>query len=705
MDLSGLNPRQQEAVTLVGKSAAVFAGPGSGKTTVLTRRVAWLLSQGVPADRLMVVTFTRAASREMKRRLLRQTGGAAGVTLGTFHSIFLRLLRGSGMFIPQLIGEREQAGLLRGLLTESGKPADEEAVSNGLSQIGFCKGNLILPERMKLKEEKNIAFRELFQAYERVKDQRGAWDYDDILLRFHRFLREGSDPPLRRRFVHILVDEFQDINRVQFESIRLLLPEEGFLFAVGDDDQSIYGFRGSDPEFMLELPRSFPGCTRIVLTTNYRSTEAIIGAGQRLIAHNHLRQPKKLEGTGMEGGALNWLEPADEEEEARQILESLEDGWETAVLYRTSTQARAMIDALVRGDVPFAVSPGDAAFYRRWQVVDVLSYLKLVENPNDLDALVRVINRPKRYLFGEEWLDELWVLSRKTGDSLLKCLPKLKGLERYQQKHLERMVMQVTALRGCPPAEAVDRVRREVGYDTFLSAMAKDLGLDLPTLSEPVEELLMAAGTHGEINDFLDHIDRVEKKVQEQPKSPRVRLMTLHKSKGLEFDRVFLIGLHGMVIPHRKSLQVPEKRKKGAWEEERRLLYVGMTRARRELVLSVSRTRQGKRVGPSPFLKELGFEGVEENRMGPTTSRIRSNLDPAQPQLRYVQETLSEGAVLLHSRWGSGVVTRVEVLEGTAPGRKVTVRFSSETHSLHYELSRQLGLLEAPEKKQGSSCI
>ncbi|WP_188430530.1 ATP-dependent helicase [Kroppenstedtia guangzhouensis] len=693
VDLSGLNPKQRDAVTLVGKSAVVFAGPGSGKTTVLTRRAAWLLSRGVPANRIMVVTFTRMAAQEMKQRLLKQTGSSTGMTIGTFHSVFLRLLRNSGVSIPRLAGEREQAGLIRELLIKSGRPADEEMISNTLSQIGYCKGNLILPERMKVKQEKKIAFRELFQEYQQVMEQRGIWDYDDILLRFHDLLRNNQ--PFQRRFVHILVDEFQDINRVQMETIRLLLPEGGCLFAVGDDDQSIYGFRGSDPGYMLDLPRTLPECTRIVLTINHRSTEPIIRIGQQLIAHNRFRQPKRVEGTGKVGAAPRWWEPEDEEDEAGKILDMLTDGVETAVLYRTSTQARAIIDALVRADIPFAVSPGDAAFYQRWQVADVLSYLKLANHPDDLDALVRVVNRPKRYLFGEEWLDGLQRISRERNFPLLQCLPQLKGLERYQTKYLERMVQQVTALKGCSPSAAVNRVRREIGYDSFLSAMAKDLGHDFQTLSEPVDELSIAAGAHGKIEDFLDHIEQVDRKVREQPPSPRVRLMTLHKSKGLEFDRVFLIGLHAMVLPHHRSLQVPDKMKSRAWEEERRLLYVGLTRARRELILSVSRTRQGKRVGPSPFLKEMGYTIQEEAPMVQPVSRSRP--DPKQPQLRYVGESLTEGDTLLHSRWGEGAVIQVESLEGTAPGRKVTVRFGDEIHTLHYELSRQLGLLERGE--------
>ncbi|PTX59868.1 DNA helicase-2/ATP-dependent DNA helicase PcrA [Melghirimyces profundicolus] len=700
VDLSRLNREQREAVTAEGKAVAVFAGPGSGKTTVLTSRAAWLLQQGVTGGRILVVTFTRAAAREMKERLAFHTAAARDLTIGTFHSVFLRLLRESGIPVPRLIGEGEQAGMLRELLAEKKRPWDEDAVSGFLGQIGYCKNHLMLPERMNVRKEKNIAFRDLFHAYERLKEDRRVWDYDDILIQFYRLLRRPGSHSFRNRYLHILVDEFQDINRVQWECIRLLLPPEGRLFVVGDDDQSIYGFRGSDPGYMLELVRSFPDARRIVLKTNYRSTEEIIRAGQHLIAHNRHRQPKELTGVGVRGSESPvWMEPADEEEEARCILEALRDGKETAVLYRTSTQARAMIDALVQENVPFSVAAGDAAFYRRWQVVDVLSYLKLAENPDDLDALVRVINRPKRYLFGDEWMDGLWFLSRKTGRSLLECLPELEGLEGYQKKHLSRMVREVAMLRELSLTEAVERIRRNIGYDDFLSSMARDLGQDPASLREPVEELSVAVRRHPDAASLLSHIQTVEQRVREKPEHPQVRLMTFHRSKGLEFDRVFLIGLHAMVIPHRRSLQVPEKWKSRAWEEERRLLYVGMTRARRELHLSVSQTRQGRRVGPSPFLKELGYRGGEPPPERTEPSQIpRNRPNPEQPQLRHRKEPVRIGDELIHTRWGEGRVTGIIPLDGTAPGRKVALRFETETRTLHYELSRHLGLLKRTEE-------
>ncbi|MFC4078125.1 ATP-dependent helicase [Salinithrix halophila] len=690
----GLNATQSEAVTSGEGTLAVFAGPGSGKTTVLTRRVRALLEKGVSPEQILVVTFTRAAAEEMERRIRLGITWGAGFTLGTFHSIFLRLFRRGGVPIPPLLSDRDQHQLIRTLLTAREQPADEEAVANTVSQIGYCKSNLVLPERMKVKKEKNKAFQEIFQAYESAKQERNVWDYDDILLAFCGWLKESANP-LRGRYPYILVDEFQDINRVQFECLRLLLSPGGSLFAVGDDDQAIYGFRGSDPRFMLEVARRFPGAQRVILSTNYRSTDAIIAAGQKLIRHNQNRQEKELSGTGREGSEPDFIQPADEEVEARVILESLEDGVETAVLYRTSTQARAMIDALVREGIPFSVSAGDTVFYRRWQVRDILAYLRLAKDPNDLDALVRIVNKPKRYLFGEEWIDAVWSLARKRNRSVLASLPELPGLAPYRKKALTTLFRQVESLQGMKACEAVEFIRHEIGYDRFLVSYAKDLGQDPLSFTEPVEEMSVAARSFASREELLAHVEKMERVVKEKPVKPRIHLMTFHKAKGLEFDRVYLIGLHAMTIPHRRSLQGTNKRKNTAWEEERRLLYVGITRAKQELILSASRTRQGKRVGPSPFLREIGCIGGEkDSRPAPEKG------EKGQPQLRFIREPLVAGATVIHRRWGEGEVLEVETLEGSAPGRKVALRFDHGMITLHYELSRQLGLIEAATTKK-----
>jgi DNA helicase-2/ATP-dependent DNA helicase PcrA len=704
MLLDGLNDLQREAVTVPDRHVVVFAGPGSGKTTVLTRRVLHALHTGTPAERLMVVTFTRAAAREMKERLEQVMGDRVKrLFIGTFHSLFLSLLKESGVTIPPLMTEGEQAKRIRSILMEENLPSDEETVSTTLLQIGLCKNNLILPERMKVEKKKNILFHKVFMAYEKGKRESGVWDYDDILLAMHRVL---SDPETAERFAarfdQVLVDEFQDINRVQYEVVRRLVRPHGRLFAVGDDDQAIYGFRGSDPRFMLELEKDFPGIRKVVLLINYRSTNEIIRLSDRLIRHNRMREPKPREGINARGPEAEWLTPEDEEHEAELILSRLRDGLETAVLYRTSTQARALIDALVRKGISFFTFSGESSFYRRWQVQDVLAYLRLAYDPNDLDALVRIINRPKRYLSGEDWLDAAWSLARKTGRTVLDVLPEIPGLEAYHVRYLSELQSRVKELLHLSAAQAVRAIRGGIGYDRWLDAFASETGNDRSTVFEPVEELVLAAEPFADGKALLEHAGRVEAALECPDRSSPIKLMTLHKSKGLEFDRVFLIGLHAMVIPHHRALMVPEHRKAAAWEEERRLLYVGITRAKTELVLSASKTRQGKRVGISPFVKELGF-GVE--KADPVVTVQADNAKPgarlaAAPVLksegargRFAEEPVAPGMRILHVKYGEGTVIQITPLEGVAPGRKVLVRFEEETHALHYELSRQLGLV------------
>jgi DNA helicase-2/ATP-dependent DNA helicase PcrA len=336
----------------------------------------------------------------------------------------------------------------------------------------------------------------------------------------------------------------------------------------------------------------------------------------------------------------------------------------------------------------------------------MFAYLKLASDPNDLDALARIINKPKRYLFGEEWLDALWNLARKRNLSLLEALPHLPGLEPYQIRYFKEMREHVFSLKNMSAAAAIRAIRETIGYDRYLKAFAQETGSDLTSLMEPADELLLAAEPFSDGQALMEHAKKVEARLKIPDEQAKVKLMTFHRSKGLEFDRVFLIGLHAMVLPHYRSLQVPEQRKNAAWEEERRLFYVGITRARKELYLSASKTRQGKRSGISPFLKEMGFAGGEESDRDPVLQPKRLPEAAAwrqrsreQPQLRFSHEEVAQGMRVNHIKFGEGVVTEVARLEGVAPGRKIMVRFADGLQSLHYELSRQLGLIELHAKK------
>ncbi|MCS1350948.1 ATP-dependent helicase [Mechercharimyces sp. CAU 1602] len=697
-----LNESQHRAVSSPIGPVAVFAGPGSGKTTVLTRRVEYLIAQGITPEKMMVVTFTKAAATEMKERLRPLIGQQVHhLMIGTFHSIYLKIFRQLGVPVPTIVGEDRQRKWVRESLIEADLPAEDDEVMTLVQRIGLCKSQRIYPASLQVKKEENVRLKQLYQAYEARKKEEHAWDFDDILIAFLSMQESGrySMPS----FEAILVDEFQDVNRVQFEALCCLASEHQHLFVVGDDDQSIYGFRGSDPKWMLELERSFPGCEKIILTKNYRSTDSIIELSQKLIQHNKLRQVKKISGTKRTGSAPCWITPSDEEEEADQLLTRIQDGVETAILYRSGTQARALIDALVQQEVPFQVSSGDAWFYHQWQVRDLLAYLQLAQDGSNRDALLRIINKPKRYLNGDEWLHMAERNALRQGCSLLEALPTLEGLKVYQRKAMQTLLQQMNRLRLTrTAAEAITFIREEIGYDRFIRDFAKHASQDTLGLLEPVEELSLAAKRFPSGRALLVHVEKVKLAVRRPRGEPAVHLMTFHKAKGLEFERVFLIGLHAMTIPHRKSLEVPEGRKRGAWEEERRLLYVGMTRAKSELVFSISRSRQGKRVAPSPFMKELGWIDPDcfQPQDDPLLDRERAKRRfttkkrrEEKPQQQFAHEEISVGSSLHHSQWGKGHVVEIEYLEGLTAGRKMVVHFTAGKKSIHYELSRQLGLI------------
>ncbi|MBA4603833.1 ATP-dependent helicase [Thermoactinomyces mirandus] len=671
--LSGLNEKQREAVIADEKPTVVFAGPGSGKTTVLTRRVLYLLEQGACPEKLMAVTFTRAAAQEMKARLQEvMPKSTQKLWIGTFHSLFLTILREKSEAIPSLLKGNQQKEIIRKILSVREQPTDEENIEAYLNQIGLCKGNAILLERMNV-QKRNILFREISSEYENWKQKNNFWDYDDILLEMYQRVKTSEElAELKGRFVQ--VDEFQDINWIQYQILVKLVSQHRSLFVVGDDDQSIYGFRGSNPRIMLQLHKDFPDLQRIVLPANYRSTEPIIQANNQLIRQNRLRQAKPFQGLGIDGAKVEWIEPQDENEEAERIIFRIKDGVETAVLFRTATQARALTDVLVRKGISFFI-PVEHSFYRRWQVQDVFAYFRLANNPNDLDALVRIINRPKRYLFGEEWIDACRYLSKKTNRTVLDALPDLSRLD--QVRHLRELSGQIRCLRQLAPVDAIPYIRATVGYDRFLEDFARGAGTDLEHLLEPLDELMVAAELFPDLLSMIKHASRVEEALKQSHPAAKIKLMTLHRSKGLEFDRVFIIGLHAMIIPHYRSLNVPEYRKNEVWEEERRLLYVGMTRARKELILSSTKTRQGKRAHPSPFLRDIDVVRehakqeliVDQNTSKMVQAMNRKELD-RQPQMRFIHEKISVGSEILHTRFGKGIVEDVVSIEGVAPRQK-----------------------------------
>ncbi|PWK14348.1 ATP-dependent helicase [Tumebacillus permanentifrigoris] len=739
-----LNPEQREAVRHVAGPLVVFAGPGSGKTTVLTCRAAYMMQVArIPANQLLIVTFTRAAAEEMQTRLGVMPGigeqAVRATEIGTFHSVFLRmLLQQNGGRMPQLLEETEQRTLIRNLLREAGEDGDDEEVADTLQKIGLCKNNLILPARIKATKPENQKFRDLYAGYEKAKARMDRWDFDDILVECYHMLTSN---PLalayyQRKYRYILVDEFQDTNLAQYEVIKLLAGH-GNLCIVGDDDQSIYRFRGARVEFLLDFESLYPGAEKVILATNYRSTDPVIETSSRLIMHNRKRQSKHIKGTGREGERPVLIRPEGERDEAEQILTQVEallasgqEGREIVVLYRTNIQVRAVIDGLVQRNLPFTLHDSDGDFYRRWQVRDVLTYFKLALEPDDLDGLTAIINRPKRYLYPERWVDEVHHIRREQGDSYLEALQKVASLEPYQRQKVEQLAKDLHKLRFLSPSSALQMIRKTIGYDKYLEEYAQKSGNDLKAASEPLEELEQAVMGHGTIANFLQHVAEVNETIRRsRNKGEGIQLMTMHKAKGLEFEHVYCIGLVEEMVPHSKAINVEGDKKDAAYEEERRLLYVGMTRAKRFLTLSAPIRYHGGKAEPSPFLYEtallqrpkkveLKSTGMRDGvpigsqlggRYGLGTGRTGAVTAPGsmispQDRLKLALEkygtlSLTAGDTLQHRELGTGVIEEIKPLSGDG-GRRVLLRFEGRDKPLdvHLELSMYLELMTAPVK-------
>lgn len=612
-----LNPTQKEAVTHMGGPLVVFAGPGSGKTTVLTCRASYLMQvANVRPQDILIVTFTKAAAEEMRNRLAGLPGigelRANSCDMGTFHSIFLRILLRTFGNVPKLLEEGEQRQIVRELLRAEGLNGDEEETGDLLTKIGLCKNNLILPERIKPEKKEYRDFKRRYAQYETWKKKNGRWDYDDILVECHRLLTTRSDirQEYAGRYRHILVDEFQDTNHVQYEVLKILAGNRQ-LCIVGDDDQSIYRFRGARVEYLLEFRNLYPTAKKVILATNYRSTDAIIATALAVINRNRKREWKNLAGTGRQGEQPVIQRPADERSEAvgvmekiRELLQNGERVENIAVLYRTNFQARALVDEMVRNGMSFVMTDSEGSFYQRWQIRDILSYFRLALHPDDLDALAQIINRPKRYLYPDDWMPKLAEGMRGAG-SCLQVLMEWPGLESWKRGKLEELSWDLKKIKAMTPREALRFIRKQVGYDEFLGEYARRTGQKKEYVFEPVEILEQAVYPFETLDGFLLHVGKVKEALLQAAKTGYgIRLMTLHKAKGLEFGTVFLIGLVNGMVPHGKSLK--EKDLDESMEEERRLFYVGITRAKDRLYLSAPQKYQGKNVEQSPFLAEIG---------------------------------------------------------------------------------------------------
>ena len=613
-----LNTAQQKAVCHETGPMLVLAGPGSGKTTVLLCRISRLLERGLAKPQeILALTFSKAAAEEMKSRF-ENLNGASGVSFGTFHSIFFRILRSRyGWNVEQIFQEEERRNILRNSI-EAEKwdiPDLEEYISQFFSQLSLMNSELEQPNRFTPVGMPVEEFRKLYRAYEGYKERYEKLDFDDMLTQCYQLLRE--DAAVReywqRKYKFILVDEFQDVNQAQFACLQILAEKHQNLFVVGDDDQSIYAFRGARPDFLLHFPTLYPAAKKVTLNTNYRSTERIVNLAERVIGNNEVRFVKNMKGIGEAGDKVTFFLAEDAAKEAAHIAEKigrlLDEGMpltEIAVIYRTNLQGGAFARELYKRGIPYDLRDNSGNVYEHWVAKDLLAYLLLAENEESDSALRRILNKPKRYI-GKDLLAEAEAMPYTLLRSFFVC-PSLKG---WQEENLENLRIDLNQIRKRTPYDALKYIRKVIGYDEYLEEFAAYRRTSAQVLQEIADEIMETAKDCADVRSFREQLERLSLQMKEQSrkkgqKRNGVALMTMHGAKGLEFRAVFLPSLVEGIVPHEKGMDTVA--------EERRLFYVAMTRASEKLCLSAILQRYEKERKPSRFLAEMGLDAEKAFR-------------------------------------------------------------------------------------------
>ena len=593
-------------------SMMVLAGPGSGKTAVITARAAFLATtdKGINPNNILVITYSKAAAQEMERRfsLMFEGSHVPKVTFGTFHSVFFRMIRRKKDYsLQQIFSEGERRLLTRGVLAELGYDSDDDFISSVINEMSLVRNEL---HDLKYYHSTTVSsedFKDLCYRYQNFKDESNKIDFDDMLCHAYDMLLNDSEEReyWQRHFKYIMIDEFQDINRVQYEAVKILAEASGNLFVVGDDDQSIYRFRGSRPEFLLNFPKDFPETKQVTLSTNYRSTNEIIKYANKLITPNKMRYDKQIIGTDQTGKKPILLTSNDQNQEALKIAELIRKLWkdganldEIAITYRLNMQSRAFMDVFLNMNIPYKNRDEMPSIYEHWVTEDLFAYLKVAKriglkqkvgyDPNT----IRIINKPYRFI-SKAVLQSL----KKNDLDLFRCYATDSNLHVATKNKLEELHTDMIKLSKLETSEAIRFIRKNIGYNSHIIDHAEYRKINPKGLQELAEELQEASKQFPNPEDFMAHAAQVSASAKNSEKTgPCCTLTTLHSAKGLEFERVFVAGVIEEVIPSVRSKTEAEI------EEERRLLYVGVTRAKKELYLSTIKTRYDKPAKPSRFL-------------------------------------------------------------------------------------------------------
>ncbi len=583
----------------------VIAGPGSGKTTVITRRIKYLIeSAGVsPAD-ILVITFTKAAASEMEQRFKSIVSGENyPVRFGTFHSIFFWIIkRAYNLDNSSVINETEKRNVLDGIIKGMSVDYDnkDDVISSVLSQISLVKCNMIDVENYYSTDMPENYFRELYRRFDKEMKRIGKIDFDDMMVMCYDLLVNRQDilEQLRKVFKYILVDEFQDSNKLQYEILKLLGKPRENVFIVGDDDQSVYGFRGAKPEIMHAFTKDFKDVKITYLSNNYRCGKSISEASIKVISQNSNRFKKKLSSGANWDGLVKVLHPMDSRDESLLIIKSLKEHYnkgipyeKQAVLYRTNNEPRMLVYRLNEFNIPFSISDTMPNIFDHFVIKNIIDYINMALGERSRSTFLRIMNKPSRYISRDILIEE-----RVDFNKLISRLHR----KEYVAEHIYKLEADLRLIAKMRPYAALNFIRKSVGYDDYIKDYCEYRQMDSAEfydLLDTLAGLLQDMNSFGEMFEFIENYSEVIKSQHNNFKENNgVKLMTMHSSKGLEFDVVHIIEAVEGITPYKKAKTKAEK------EEERRMFYVAMTRAKEELYIYAPRSVLGKEKRPSVFL-------------------------------------------------------------------------------------------------------
>lgn len=603
------NASQKKAIQTVKGPVLCLAGPGSGKTTSMVYRIKYMIEKAhITPAHILVITFTRASAREMQERFYQITNGSVrGCTFGTFHSVFFSILKTAyGYTADNILPEEQKYNMIRDIIRnmELEYEDEEEMVSSLIGEISMMKGELIDLSHFYSSCVGEEVFRDICRQYDARKNRMNKLDFDDMMIYCYELLCQRKDilNALQQKYRYILVDEFQDINKIQYEITKLLALPQNHLFIVGDDDQSIYGFRGSKPEIMLHFKEEYPDATEILLDTNYRCSKNITEGSLQLIQNNRVRFPKKIVSSSeyVEPIKIHHVKNIKEENShvLQEILQYKKEGIayrDMAVIMRTNVQARSIIQTLMSYNIPFQVRDSVPCIYDYFAVRDILDYIRAAMGIRDRKIFLNILNKPKRYLKRDLLMEEQFDFDKMTA--------RVKEKD-WAVENLEQMEYDLKILSGLKPFAAVHFIRKAIGYDSYVEEYCDYRRMNPDDIFCTLDELQELSKQYKTFAEWFEGIDAYRITFQEQVQKTKqekhgITVTTMHSAKGLEYEVVFLIEANEGMTPYKKAVKPEEI------EEERRMFYVAMTRAKHHLHIYDVKEYFNKELVPSRFLSEI----------------------------------------------------------------------------------------------------